>query len=142
MFQPLYIQLIYIIRYFFLRISVSFYYGAFHLTHSEADSCSQGFFMLSFARSPSKMKILFPHNSFIFICVILKFPVANVILRSLLGEKKKKRHFTIVVTITINIPNYQCLEHKHSGCTGFQPPFRQFHLQLIVSNPCKIYPIW
>lgn len=71
----------------FLRISVSFYCGAFHLTHSEADSCSQGFFMLSFARSPSKMKILFPHNSFILICVILKFPVANVILRSLLGKK-------------------------------------------------------
>lgn len=83
-FQPF----IYIIRYVFLRISFPFYYGAFHLTHSEADSCSQGFFMLSFARSPSKMKILFPHNSFILICVILKFPVANVILRSLLGEKK------------------------------------------------------
>lgn len=79
--------------------------------------------MLCFTRTLSKMKILFLHSSFILICIMSKCPMANMILRSLL-EQKKNQLFAVVVTITVNIPNNQYPVYKHSGCTGFQICFR------------------
>lgn len=65
------------------------------------------------------MKTLFLHSSSILICIMSKFTMANMILGSLL-EQKKNQLFAVVVTITVNIPNNQYPVHKHQGCTGFQ----------------------
>lgn len=54
--------------------------------------------------------------------------MAKVILERLIGGKKSQS-FTVVLTIIVKFPNYHHLEHKYSGCTGFQTLFGEFYLQ-------------